>query len=118
MMKTHRYALRGPFLPSPAPGAHRAKLAGDSRYFDMTTGVKLFGGILFLLAWATPAFGGVVVNEIMYHPNSTNVLEEWIELHNNGPTNVNLSGWQITRGIAFTFPTNTVLAAGGYLVVA
>ena len=84
----------------------------------MNTGVKLFGGILFLLAWAIPASGGVLVNEIMYHPNSTNVLEEWIELHNNGPTNVNLSGWQFTRGVAFTFPTNTVLAAGGYLVVA
>src|SRR3989442_5294282 len=84
----------------------------------MKTGVKLFGGILFLLAWAIAAFGGVVVNELMYHPNSTNVLEEWIELHNNGPTNVNLSGWQFTRGVAFTFPTNTVLASGGYLVVA
>ena len=54
----------------------------------------------------------------MFHPASTNVLEEWLELYNMGPTNVNLSGWQITKGVAFTFPTNTILATGGYLVVA
>ena len=84
----------------------------------MKIGVKLFGGILFLLACSIPAFGGVIVNEIMYHPASTNVLEEWLELYNTGPTNVNLSGWQITKGVAFTFPTNTVLATGGYIVVA
>src|SRR6185369_11025249 len=84
----------------------------------MKIGVKFFSGILFLMAWALPAFGGVVFNEILYHPNSTNLLEQWIEVYNPGPTNVNLSGWQITRDVAFTFPTNTVLATGGYLVVA
>src|SRR5438552_14814723 len=32
--------------------------------------------------------GAVLINEVMYHPNSTNVLEEWVELYNPGPTNV------------------------------
>ena len=63
----------------------------------MKTSIKLFGGLFFLLACATPARGGVVINEIMYHPASTNALEEWIELYNNGATNVNLSGWKITK---------------------
>src|SRR6185503_5832230 len=84
----------------------------------MKTSVKFFSGILFLLAWALPASGSVVINEILYHPTSTNVLEEWIELYNTGQTNVNLSGWRITKGLQFTFPTNTTIAAGGYLVIA
>src|SRR5438552_8042407 len=60
----------------------------------------------------------VVINEVMYHPPSTNLLEEWFELYNPGSNTVNLSGWQITKGVAFTFPSNTFVAAGGYLVVA
>src|SRR5882762_1137350 len=87
----------------------------------MKTKAKLFSSILLLLAGAAPglaAGAGILFNEIMYHPASTNVLEEWIELYNSGPTNVNLSGWQITKGVQFAFPTNTTIAAGGYLVVA
>src|SRR2546427_8520388 len=100
------------------PPAGCAKQSADTVYFDVKTAVKFFSGILFLLASVMPSSGGVVFNELLYHPNSTNVLEEWIELYNTAPTNVNLSGWRITKGIAFSFPTNTMLAAGGYLVVA
>jgi len=78
----------------------------------MQPAVKFFCGIFVSLACVTSAFAGdVIVNEIMYHPASTNVLEEWFELYNAGSTAVNLSGWQITKGVAFTFPTNTVLVA-------
>src|SRR5437762_195311 len=69
-----------------------------------------------------PAFSAmadpVVINEIMYHPPSTNLLEEWFELFNPGSNAVDLSGWQITKGVGFAFPTNTMMGAGGYLVVA
>jgi hypothetical protein len=60
----------------------------------------------------------VVISEIMYHPAGTNVLAEWFELHNPGPDVVSLAGWRVTKGVAFTFPTNATLAAGGFLVVA
>jgi len=74
---------------------------------------------LALLAGAVVARGqNVVINEIMYHPASEDVREEYVELFNAGPTNVNLSGWKISGGIDFVIPTNTTLAAGGYLVVA
>ena len=59
----------------------------------------------------------VVINEIMYHPSSERATEEFIELHNSGPAPVNLEGWKLTSGVAFTFP-NISLPAGGYLVVA
>ncbi len=68
----------------------------------------------------------VVLNEIQYHraPISeegvpvTSRPEEWIELHNRGAAPVDLGGWQLVDAVAFDFPPGTVLAAGGYLVVA
>jgi len=60
----------------------------------------------------------IVINEIMYHPPSTNLLEEWFEIYNPGTNAVDLSGWQVTKGVEFTFPSNTIIAVGGYLVVA
>ncbi len=74
---------------------------------------------LALLAGGVATQGqNVVINEIMYHPSSQNVREEYVELFNAGTTNVNLSGWKFTGGIDFLIPTNTTLAVGGYLVVA
>lgn len=54
----------------------------------------------------------------MYHPASTNLLEQWLELHNPSPVAVDLSGWAFTKGVHLTVPAGTVLGAGGYLVVA
>jgi len=59
----------------------------------------------------------VVINEIMYHPSSENPLEEYIELHNHGSSSVNLTGWEFSSGVRFTFP-NISIPAGGYLAVA
>jgi hypothetical protein len=59
----------------------------------------------------------VVVSEIMYHPQSENPLDEFLELHNRGDEPANLSGWQLTRGVSFTFGEATI-PAGGYLAVA
>ena len=77
--------------------------------------------IASMLAFLSGALSGpaqVVINEIMYHPASENVLEEYIELYNPGATNVNISAWRIGGGIDFIFPANTIISANGYLVVA
>jgi len=62
----------------------------------------------------------VVVSEIMFHP--TNRMDgrnaEFIELFNSNPYFEDISGFRLTGGIDFTFPSNTVLAARAYLVVA
>lgn len=78
----------------------------------------LFLVSLTLPPWAALRAQPVVINEIMYHPASENPLDEWVELHNPTATNVNLSGWRLSGGIAFNFATNTVIPAGQYLVVA
>lgn len=44
--------------------------------------------------------------------------EEWVELHNKGLHEVNLTGWSIDGGIDFDFPADTRIPSGGYLVVA
>jgi spore coat protein CotH len=81
--------------------------------------VKLILAIILALGVCpNPGFGAVLFNEVMYHPASTNVLEEWVELYNTGPTNVNLGGWKIAKAIDFSFPTNVSIPAGGYLVIA
>jgi hypothetical protein len=61
---------------------------------------------------------GIVISEIMYHPSTENPRHEFIELHNKGAASVNLSGWRLRRGVEFTLPTNTVIHAAGYLVIA
>ena len=63
-----------------------------------------------------PAF--VVINEIMYDPVTGDANDEFVELHNRGASAVNLGNWRLTSGIDFVFPTNTVIPAGGYLVIA
>lgn len=76
---------------------------------------------------ATPTAGGtnalpllrdIVINEILYNPISGNDNDEFVELYNRGATPVDLTGWRFEDGINFTFPANTILPAGGYLVVA
>ena len=66
----------------------------------------------------------LVISEIMYHPFHNRaayvpepVLEEYVELFNRGGTAVNLAGWSLSGGIAYTF-TNVTLNAGSYLVIA
>jgi hypothetical protein len=61
-----------------------------------------------------------LINEIMYRPGTgypENTALEFIEIHNPDAATVDLSGWAITKGVDYTFPAGTTLAAGGYLVV-
>jgi hypothetical protein len=76
----------------------------------------------FCLLVTTPAFANsIVINEIMYHSAPAvpeDIGLEWIELHNTSASPVNLKGWQFSRGVSFTFSNDTIVAAGGYLIVA
>jgi len=58
----------------------------------------------------------VVINEIMYHPRAG--AAEWIELHNQMGTQVDLSHWSLAGAVEYIFPEGTVLPADSYLVVA
>lgn len=60
----------------------------------------------------------IVINEIMFDAPSDQRTGEYIELYNRGSQSVDLSGWQISDGVGFDFPTGTTIAAGGFLVIA
>lgn len=80
-----------------------------SRFYLVLTGL--------LACWRALAGDTVVVfNEIMYHPRGSDSLE-WVELYNQMAVDVELSGWEI-EGIGYSFPTNTSVAGGRYIVVA
>jgi len=77
-------------------------------------------GIVLLLAYLLffgPASAAVVINEILYHaPDDLDDLQ-FIELHNTGAAEVELSGWKLGREVNYEFPRGTKIAANGYLVV-
>jgi hypothetical protein len=69
---------------------------------------------------AAVAFCGraeIVINEVHYEPTDVATLTEFVELHNSGTNAVDLGGWSFSDGISFLFPSNTLLASGGYVVV-
>lgn len=82
--------------------------------------LKLWTAI-FCVLWAgllsAAAQADIVINELMYHPPGTNVLEEWLELFNRGTAPMDLSGWRFTSGVDFTVPSGVTVPAGGFLVV-
>ena len=73
------------------------------------------------LALPTPgapgSSGGLVTfNEIHYHPAGASA-PEWVEIVNQCAVRLDLSGWQLAGGIAFTFPDGTFIEPGAFLVV-
>ena len=70
------------------------------------------------LTWPSAVLGEVVINEIHYDADPKTDAIEFVELHNAGGKDVDLSGWHFSNGIQYTFPANTTLEPGGQLVVA
>lgn len=60
----------------------------------------------------------VAINEIMHSPIAAN--GQYVELHNaSAASSWDLSGWTLkAREMNFTFPANSILAPGGYAIVA
>lgn|GEM_PF-710084 len=68
-----------------------------------------------------PTFTNVVFSEIFYDTPGDENTEEWIELYNNTPDTVDISGWYIIdnngTGYTYTFPAGSTIAAGTYFTV-
>jgi hypothetical protein len=64
--------------------------------------------------------GPFVISEVMYHP--TNRLDgrnlEFIEVHNSNPWPEEMGGFRISGAIDYTFPSNFVLGARSFAVLA
>jgi len=79
--------------------------------------VKLGKTLLCTFFAALPLCGQVVINEIHYNSEPNTSAEEFVELFNAGPDEVDVSGWFFQQGIDFTIPANTKISSGGYLVI-
>ncbi len=63
----------------------------------------------------------IVIHELCYNPpdvSPASADKQWLELHNRGNAPVDLGGWSFSSGIGFVFPSPTLIAPGGYLLVA
>src|SRR5689334_11807715 len=70
------------------------------------------------LARSVQADSVVVFNEVMYHPATNEQAMEWVELRNLLAVDVDLSGWELTGAINYTFASNTIVRGGAYFLVA
>jgi hypothetical protein len=66
--------------------------------------------------------GSVLINEIFPDPSGSDGGNEWLELVNTGDVQVALDDWSIQTGSSswntkFTFPPETVLEPGEYMVI-
>lgn len=64
----------------------------------------------------------VVISEVFYDTPGTDSEEEWIELYNNSPVLLDISGWKIIdnngSGASYTIPQGTTIDAGTFLTIA
>nr|MBC8470099.1 lamin tail domain-containing protein [Planctomycetota bacterium] len=72
---------------------------------------------IILLASGATADSVVVFNEVMYHPQTGDNVE-WVELYNQMGIDIDISGWSLQGGVEYTFPPDTIIGAGDYMVVA
>jgi hypothetical protein len=81
--------------------------------------ICFIGLVLGLCVFARSARADIVINEIMYHPNSPTETDEWdfVELLNTEAAAIDLTGWCFD-GVDFCFPAASSIDAGGYLVIA
>lgn len=79
--------------------------------------LSTLGVLLCLLPASLSAIDSTtVINEVMYHPAGS--ATEWIELHNEMSVDMDLSGWTLSGGISYRIPEDTVISAGGHLLLA
>ncbi len=61
----------------------------------------------------------VIINEIMYAPDTKAGYVEWVELYNPNSEKIDLSGWQIAdaRNKPVAIPKNTIVAPKGFVIL-
>ena len=61
------------------------------------------------------------LSEINYNSPANQNTQDWVELHNYGTADINISGWIIKDEKlynSYKIPNNTILASGNYLIIA
>lgn len=80
--------------------------------------LSFFAFVVYIISSTLPGYTDVVINEIMYHPASLSIDDEYIELYNDGDNEVDLAGWSFVDGVDYFFPPGTGIEAGQSLIFA
>jgi len=101
--------------------AHEFDLSAEQRHFSRfpINGREWYSGEGFTPGApnASPRVPSIVINEIMADPAFGNEDGEYVELHNFGSSEVDLSGASFTEGIRYQFPAGSRLSPGRYLIL-
>ncbi|MBK8562718.1 MAG: CotH kinase family protein [Saprospiraceae bacterium] len=108
-----------PISAAPAPGYVFQKWSDAMLGTDASKSLMLSEDISLTAIFekGSTATDAIVINEINYHSPDGG---DWVELFNPNDHDVDISGWVLVDegGGYFNLPDNTVLEAGGYLVLA
>lgn len=77
----------------------------------------LYNNYPSLIPDAEPSNPDITIAEVEANPNSGNQEEEYIRIHNNEDTEIDLSGWTLEGGVDITFRPGTVIERGSDLYV-
>ncbi|MFK8104129.1 MAG: lamin tail domain-containing protein, partial [Saprospiraceae bacterium] len=95
--------------------------SGASNSSNATTAINISGNASLTANFGlgSTATSPIVINEINYNSPDSPDPADWIELHNPNNFPVDISGWYFEdeSDDFFGLPANTILPAGGYLVL-
>lgn len=92
------------------------KSSADSIVVDFKSNAK----VKAVFELTNDELAAIVINEINYNSPDDFDTEDWVELHNRSGIDVDISGWILKDDDddhEFIFPENTVMKAGGFLVI-
>ena len=106
----------------PKPGYKFVEWSGDVSYEASTIILTPEQLVSITAVFASGASSNkIVINEINYNSASDFDPEDWVELFNNSPDDVDISGWVFKdekETHSYKIPENTILKSGKYLVLA
>lgn len=77
----------------------------------------LFNNYPALIPSSQTSAPNLTIAEVETNPSSGNQEEEYIRIHNNENTEIDISGWTFEGGVGFTFKAGTVIERNGDLYV-
>ena len=111
-------------------GPYQGHISSRGELLELRDAAGLLVTSISTTANPTPAQQFLRITELNYHPTDPTPAElttissvvaddfEYMELLNTGTTTLSLAGAHFTKGVDYTFPAGTTLAAGARLLVA
>lgn len=87
------------------------------QFFNQRSGL-IFCSVLAAVISAAVTHAELHISEIMYHPLGDRLETEFIEIENSTTDDIDISGWEVDKGVSYIFPAGTNIKAGERIVLA